>query len=195
MLSPQDWKSYFEKLIKKESIETFSIVGYSMGGRFALTTFKHFSHKIEHLYLVAPDGLVSGNWYKFATGSHVQRLLFKSVLNSYSTFLAFAKSLSKIGMLNKGLLKFSSMHLQNKEERNRVYNTWTSFRLLNLSPIELDSISKKHKISIDLILGNYDRVIPIKRIEPQLLKSSYLNVKKVSITHNKLFYYNFLERA
>lgn len=166
-----------------------------MGGRFALTTLSLYGEQINNLYLVAPDGLVTGNWYRFATRNQIQRLLFKIVLNSYPSFLMIAKSLSKLGILNKGLLKFSQVHLQNKQERARVYNTWTSFRLLTLAPKKLDSICIKHSINALIILGNYDRVIPVKRIEPKLIESPWLTVKKVDITHHKLFYYNFLNTA
>lgn len=164
-----------------------------MGGRFALTTLSLYPKQVDNLYLIAPDGLVEGNWFRFATSSKLQRLLFKSVINFYSIFLVFAKSLSNMGILNKWLLKFSQVHLQDKVERKRVYNTWTSFRSLTLSPKELHYISTEYKIGTLIILGNFDRVIPIKRIEPKLVKSPYLTLKKVDVTHHKLFYYNFLD--
>ena len=165
-----------------------------MGGRFALTTLLLFPEKIDNLYLIAPDGLVEGNWFRFATNSKLQRILFKSVLNSFPTFLAIAKSFSKMGILNKGLLKFAQVHLQDKKERERVYNTWTSFRKLKLSTQKLHAIIFEHKIKTTVVLGNFDRVIPIKRIEPKLIKSDFLILKKLPITHQKLFYYNFLDR-
>lgn len=168
-------------------------MGYSMGGRFALTTLFLFPERIDNLYLIAPDGLVDGNWFRFATGSRLQRILFKSILNSFPTFLVIANSLSKIGILNKGLLKFAKVHLQEKKERERVYNTWTSFRKLKLSTQKLHAIISEHKIENMIVLGNFDRVIPIKRIEPKLIKSKFLIFKKVPITHHKLFYYNFLD--
>ncbi len=182
-----------DRLIQIESIADFSVMGYSMGGRFALTTFSLYPKQINKLYLVASDGLVEGNWYKFATSSLLQRLLFRSVLNSYSTVLALSKNLSKIGVLNKGLLKFAQIHLEQKEDRKRVFRTWTSFRKLTLSAKKMHVISNKHKILVLIVLGNYDRVIPIKRIEPKLIKSQYLTLKKVDITHHKLFYFDFFD--
>lgn len=164
-----------------------------MGGRFALTTIALFPDQIDNLYLIAPDGLVEGNWFRFATCSKIQRLLFKSVLNSYSIFITISNSLSKIGVLNKGLLKFAHVHLHNKLERERVYNTWTSFRKLKLSPKKLHVLTTQYHIETLIVLGNYDRVIPIHRIEPKLIKSRFLKLKKKPISHHKLFYYNFLD--
>jgi pimeloyl-ACP methyl ester carboxylesterase len=192
-LQPCDWKLYMDKLIKEEAINRFSIMGYSMGGRFALITLSLYGSQTDKLYLIAPDGLVEGNWYRFATRSRSQRKLFRLVLNSYPTFLAISKFLSKIGLINKGLLKFAQVHLQNKDERTRVYNTWTCFRLLNLSPNKLHTILKTYKIPTEIILGNYDRIIPLKRIESKVNDNSCFTIKKVPITHHKLFYYNFLD--
>ncbi len=191
-LNENDWKLYLDKLFLKESVERFSVIGYSMGGRFALTTLQHFAAQMDYLYLIAPDGLVEGNWYRFATGSKTQRLLFKTVLRSYPSFLAIAKSLSNMGVLNKGLLKFAQVHLQSKEERNRVFNSWICFRKLVLSPKKLHKISLQHKVTVRIILGNYDRVIPVKRIVPKLIISPFITLQKVDITHHKLFYFDFL---
>lgn len=186
-------KSFFDTLIETEFPDKFSIVGYSMGGRFALTVLKLLPQKINSIYLLAPDGLVDGEWYRFATKTSLQRRVFKNSLNSYPTFLWFAKSLSKAGFLNKGLLKFTEIHLKNKEERVRVFNTWTNFRFLKLPPQEFQAIINKHKIKALVVLGMFDRVIPIRRIAPHLTESTYLEVRKVPVTHNKLFYYNFLD--
>jgi len=189
------WEEFFDQVLIKESINRFSVIGYSMGARFALTTLSIYAKQIDNLYLVAPDGLVQGNWYRFATRNKLQRLLFKLVLNSYPLFLKIAKLLSKLGVLNKGLLKFAQVHLQHKEERERIYITWVSFRKLVLAPSELHKITKKYKIGTKIILGNYDRVIPIKRIEPKLITSDFLILIKVYVTHHKLFFYNFLNTA
>lgn len=190
---PNDWKQYMNVILENESVEEFSIVGFSMGSRFALTTLALYPKMVNKIYLLAPDGLIEGSWYRFTTGNYVQRSLFKTVLSTYPTFLAIAKFLTKIGLLNKGLLKFAQIHLQTSEERTRVYNTWVYFRKLALSPKSLHSISTAYTIPIKVILGNFDRVIPISRIEPPLIKSDLLTVKKVDITHNKIFYYDFLD--
>lgn len=193
ILRPSDLKAFLNPLIAAEFPGKFSLVGYSMGGRFALTTFQLFPEKVKTVYLMAPDGLVEGNWYRFATRTSLQRKLFKKSFDSYRTFLALATQLSKIGALNKGLFKFAQMHLKNVEERNRVYDTWTCFRKLKLPPEELDRLLNKYQTKCILVLGQYDRVIPIQRIAPRLKENPLLIILQVPITHNKLFYYNFLD--
>lgn len=186
-------RQFLKPLIENEFDSKFSVVGYSMGGRFALAALQLFPEKINQLYLLAPDGLVEGNWYKFATRTHMQQRLFRRAFNSYPALLSAATRLSKMGMLNKGLLKFAQIHLKNRTERDRVYNTWTSFRNIKISPEQLHYIINRYSIKATIVMGQYDRVIPIKRIVPKLIESQFLTIRQVPITHNKLFYYNFLD--
>ena len=193
VLQASHLRAFLYPLIETEFQDKFSLVGYSMGGRFALTALKLFPEKVKAIHLMAPDGLVEGNWYRFATRTSLQRKIFRKSFDSFPAFLAVATQLSKVGVLNKGLFKFAQIHLKTQEERERVYNTWTYFRDLKLSPTELDLLLTRHQIHCTIILGLYDRVIPIQRIAPKLKQGPWLTVLQVPITHNKLFYYNFLD--
>ena len=43
------------------------LLGYSMGGRIGLSLFQLIPDKIEHMLLIAPDGLAASGWYKLST--------------------------------------------------------------------------------------------------------------------------------
>ncbi len=163
-----------------------------MGGRFALTTFKLYPKMVNTIYLVAADGIVSSTLFKVATGTTLMRGIFKWVLNSYPVFLYIANTLTRLGILNKGLLKFARLHMHKKVERDRIFKSWTTFRHLKLNPKEIANLSESYKIPVHIALGKYDRVIPVDRIKPHLIQSQFLDYKTVDITHQKLFYYNFL---
>lgn len=186
-------RQFLTPIIEEEFDNKFSVIGYSMGGRFALATLNLFPENINQIYLLAPDGLVEGNWYKIATRTQWQRKTFKKALASYPKLLSMAMLLSNMGALNKGLLKFAQIHLKDRENRDRVYNTWTCFRNLKLSPGQFHYLLNRYGIKATLVLGQYDSVIPIKRIIPKLIESQYLTILQIPITHNKLFYYNFLD--
>jgi len=189
-----DWKTFFDQLIIVEHINQFSVTGYSMGGRFALATFSLYPNKIDSIYLVAADGIISSKLFKVATGTTLMRLIFKSMINSYPLFMSVSNVLTKIGVLNKGLQKFATLHMKNSSERLRIYNSWTSFRKLKLAPPDIAKISEKYSINVHIRLGTYDRVIPVSRIEPNLIKNEWLDYKPLEITHHKLFYYDFLNQ-
>ncbi len=164
-----------------------------MGGRFALTTLMLYPHLVNSIYLVAADGIVPSKLFKVATGTTLMRAIFKWMLNSYPAFLNISNALTNLGVLNKGLLKFAQLHMRDKKERDRIYKSWTTFRQLEMSPIEIASISEKYKIPVHIALGKFDRMIPVSRIKPYLINNPYLHYKTVEISHHKLFYYNFLK--
>ncbi len=187
-----DWKTFFDQLIIAEHINRFSVTGYSMGGRFALASFSLFPNKIDNIYLVAADGIITSKLFKVATSTALMRLVFKGMINSYPLFIRLSNVLTKMGVLNKGLQKFATLHMKNSSERLRIFNSWTSFRRLKLTPPDIAEISNKHSIKVFIRLGTYDRVIPVSRIEPKLIKNEWLDYKPLEITHHKLFYYDFL---
>ncbi len=190
-LTPPNWKAYFNFLIEQENLTQFSLAGYSLGGRFALTTFRLYPQRVKAIYLSAADGIVASRLYKIATGTAVMRSVFKGMLNSYPAFIKISNALTRLGILNKGLQKFALLHMKEASERVRIYNSWTAFRLMKLSPKRIAQISVKHQIPVHIALGKFDRVIPVDRIKPHLIQNQFLDYKTVDITHGKLFYYNF----
>jgi len=54
-------------LMKKEDFHEFHLIGYSMGGKFALLTYELFDKKVKSLTLLAPDGIKTGLWYSISS--------------------------------------------------------------------------------------------------------------------------------
>jgi len=45
------------RFLGKEKIELFAVVGFSLGGKFALATLEAFTDKVTKVVLLAPDGI------------------------------------------------------------------------------------------------------------------------------------------
>src|ERR1041384_3075655 len=56
-LEKDEWKSLVEELLVKNNIQTFSVMGFSMGGKFALATLEAFPGRVKEIILLAPDGI------------------------------------------------------------------------------------------------------------------------------------------
>ena len=67
VITKEIWKEYLEKFLQESQIQTFSIIAFSMGGRFALATVEAFAERIEELILLAPDGITEDPKYVLAT--------------------------------------------------------------------------------------------------------------------------------
>ena len=55
-----------EIMNKISSVQSFSILGYSMGGRVALKLLQIIPDRIEKIILLAPDGLHNNFWHKIS---------------------------------------------------------------------------------------------------------------------------------
>ncbi len=63
--------------IKKEKI---SLLGFSMGGRAALSLMPVIAQQMEKMLLIAPDGLKLNFWYWLATQNKLGNQFFKYIM-------------------------------------------------------------------------------------------------------------------
>ncbi|MFC0185247.1 Pimeloyl-ACP methyl ester carboxylesterase [Pseudarcicella hirudinis] len=178
--------AFFEKFLESHQIEKFSLMGYSIGGRFVLTLTEVFHKKINTVYLVAPDG-ISESWiYRLATRNIFTRKVFKWVVFNPVPFEVLAKFLVSLGFVNKSVVRFSQKMLDNDKKRKLIYDSWISFRSLRFNLQDLAKIINKEKLKIIFCMGKFDTVLPKKSIDPLFKK---LKVKKIIIFdagHTKL---------
>jgi len=182
----EEWKHLMELLVEKESIQKWRLMGYSMGGRFAMLTASLFIDRVEHLSLVAPDGITLSGWYKFAVENPLSRGVFKNVVLKNSSFLRrMAERISLLGLLDKKVYRFSISQLQTKEQRERVYYSWVVFRNIQVNIVKFAELLNSNKIPVDFYIGEHDRMITVKRIQPlmKLLPDSTLFLYPSGHTH------------
>src|SRR5687768_2686373 len=79
-LQKSTWKSIVETLLQEQHIDAFSILAYSLGGKFALATIEAFPGRVREAFLLAPDGIKTSFWYSLATYPPVLRKFFKSMI-------------------------------------------------------------------------------------------------------------------
>ncbi|HEY8971761.1 MAG TPA: alpha/beta fold hydrolase, partial [Puia sp.] len=105
------------------------LMGYSMGGRIALSLLEHAPERIDRLILLAPDGLVVNPWYWLATQTRPGRQLFKWTMYHPGWFFLVLRMGNKLGLVNPSVYKFVANYVDNKEIRSALYTRWTGLRL------------------------------------------------------------------
>ena len=61
------WKDILTKFLDEHNIGKFSVLGFSLGGKFALVSLELFPAQVEQIILLAPDGVKTSFWYSLAT--------------------------------------------------------------------------------------------------------------------------------
>lgn len=184
-LTPDFWNQLVDSFLKENKIDKFSLLGFSLGAKLALTTVESFADRIETLYLIAPDGLKQNFWYSVAT-SKSMRGLFRSVILDPSLFNSLLKTLARLKLLDKSAARFAAIQMNSREKRRRVYYTWTVFK--GLAP-NIDSIVAKlnaKSIMTELFVGEYDRIIPMNIVRRFADRLKHKKLVVLKSGHNNL---------
>ncbi|MDP4150885.1 MAG: alpha/beta hydrolase [Bacteroidota bacterium] len=140
----------------------WSFLGYSMGGRVALSLVERMPGRVARLVLAAPDGLVVNGWYKLVTRWKAGNLLFRWMMRRPGLLLSLAKALNRVRLLNKSVYTFTVNYVHDAEDRDKLYKRWTTMR--GFRP-DLDAFCaqvRAERIPVGLVYGRQDRIIRVE---------------------------------
>ena len=158
-LKKSAWKNILQVLIEEQKLDSFSILAYSLGGKFALATIEEFPTQVKRVFLLAPDGIKTSFWYSLATYPPILRRFFKSMIFRHERFLTIARQLGKYKLADAGLIRFADYQMNTEAKRKRVYYSWVVFRHLTFDLKKVASVINDNRIALTLVAGKYDKVI------------------------------------
>ncbi|MEP6465392.1 MAG: alpha/beta hydrolase [Parafilimonas sp.] len=163
------------QMIQQNKDQKFSLLAYSMGGRFAMDMIHKFSYKIQHIALVAPDGLHANVWYWMATQTKPGNKIFSYTMQNPSWFFSSINAGGKLNILNKSVVKFVHHFLDDKQQRMLLYKRWTCMRKVKPDLSAIKKVCAENNIQLNFLFGKYDRIIVSKRA------AIFKNAKNINI--------------
>lgn len=185
-LGKDTWKDAVRQILDRENITAFAVAGYSMGGKFALATLEAFPDAVKALWLIAPDGITRNFWYSLATGSMPFRKLFRHMTGDENTFARLTRVARASRLVDKRVLRFAENQMDSALRRERVFNTWVTFRHLKFDMRRIAEIVNKSGIPVTIIAGKYDRIIPPHKLRLPLNRLKNMDFHVVDSGHNDL---------
>lgn len=137
----------------------YNLVGFSLGGRVALSLYQAEPARVQKLILLAPDGLKVNFWYWLATQSSLGNRLFALSMKRPGWFFALLKFLNKLGFVNSSVYKFVNYYIGNPEARDLLYKRWTGLRGLKPNLSGIQAYIRQYSTPTRLLYGKYDRII------------------------------------
>lgn len=180
------WKEIIEHFLEEKSIKRFSIMGFSLGGKFALATLESFPDKVEQAILIAPDGIKTNFWYGLATYPLVLRKYFKSIITRPSSFFKMIAAMNKLRLMDKGILRFAEGQMSTIKNRRKVYYSWVVFRKISFDLKALAKTINQHKIPIIIYIGTFDKIITASNLRNFLKLLDNYKLKALNTGHNSL---------
>ena len=185
-LEKKEWKELLNSFLKENEINDFSLLGYSLGGKFVFATLEAFPEKVKEIFLIAPDGIKTSYWYSLATYPILMRKVFKSMIHNHNRFLKVANFIHSLGFLENGVIRFAESQMNTDEKRKRVYYSWVVFRHLSFDMKELAKIINNYKIGVTVIVGKYDKVIRPEDMKKLLKYIKHYNFEAIEAGHNQV---------
>ncbi|MFN3404833.1 MAG: alpha/beta hydrolase [Cytophagaceae bacterium] len=185
-LSKAFWKEMVLKFLEEKSIDSFSLLGFSMGGKFVLATLESFPDRTETVYLISPDGINLNFWYKLATSYSFTRKLLRSFVAGPAYYNFIVNTVSKLKLVNKGVLKFTESQMRTRAQRRRVYYSWVIFRELRFDQKKIADLINSHNIEFKLYLGKHDKMITYKRVKSFLKMLRHYDLKILDTGHTRI---------
>ncbi len=178
------WKAFMEQFLSENNIETFGVLGFSLGAKFALAIVEAFPQKTTGIFLLAPDGIKTNFWYSLATYPVALRRLFKSMIKKTERFNRLAQAAHKLRLIDKGVLRFVDLQMNTEEKRKRVYLSWVVFRHLKFNMAHIASLINRHGIALVIVTGKYDKIITTKNMNALLKKVKHYTSLTPETGHN-----------
>ena len=160
-----DFQQIIKEILKQNNQQPqiskpkLSLMGFSLGGRIALSIYQDMPGQIEKLILLAPDGLKVNFWYWLATQTVLGNKLFYFTMKHPGWFFGFLKMLNKLGLVNTSIFKFVNFYIGDKNTRQLLYQRWMILRKLKPDIKRIKSSIRKDNTIVRLIYGIHDRII------------------------------------
>uniref|UniRef100_UPI00404B0B42 alpha/beta hydrolase n=1 Tax=Fulvivirga sp. TaxID=1931237 RepID=UPI00404B0B42 len=185
-ISTKDWQSTFIDFCRAESIETYSLLGFSLGGRFAINSFMAQPSQCTALHLLASDGIARSPWYEIATFPILGTGIFRLLTKSDTLIPSFLSLVEKIGWVDKKVIKFGRLMTETHEQRMQLFNAWVYFKPLWISRSRIIKTLNSSSTILHCYTGKYDTITP-----PYRFKKFLNNIKNkqdiiLDTGHNQL---------
>ena len=167
-VTPADLPAILETLLSTQGIPPTTmwyIIGYSIGGRIALSLLQAIPDKIARLVLVAPDGLRLNPWYWLATQTGAGRSLFRYTIYHPGWFFLILRACNALKLVNPSVYKFVTHYIDNPGVRHDLYIRWTGLRKFRPRLSVIRGIILRRELPVRILYGRFDRIIRVKRGE------------------------------
>lgn len=185
-ITASEWANLIHRFLRMHQINRIDMLGYSMGGRFALSLVEHLSQSIDRVVLLDPDGIQSSRWYWFASTTRLGRMLLRRTVVRPQLLFMLIKIARKHSLVQSSMLKFAERHMRTRRHRYWVYRRWAGLRGIRPRLPRVIRQSNRQSILIEIYLGQYDRIIRRRAVVSFYKRLNNRRLYQLPCGHNAL---------
>jgi pimeloyl-ACP methyl ester carboxylesterase len=156
---PTDIAGIIRAILARTGSHTFTLMGYSMGGKIALNMVPVFAAQLHELILLAPDGIATHTLYDI----HALPLWFirfvKFLMKRPKTFFKVVRTAYAYRLISKFLFDFTINHFSTPEQRNRFFSIAASIHEFEPDLVQIKEQLNTWQTPVLMVLGERDEVI------------------------------------
>ncbi|MEQ8303663.1 MAG: alpha/beta hydrolase [Cyclobacteriaceae bacterium] len=184
-ISKQEWATIISQFVNQENLSKFSLLGFSLGAKFALVILEAFEGAVESIYFISPDGIKRNIWYNLAT-RFPGRWFFKSLIKRPKRFHGILSLAQQLKLVDDSVIRFARSQMETERQRGKVYNSWVMFSKLQVSLPHIASIMKNQSIQTVLIVGTRDKLITAKDMKKLIAMNNQIKLEVVEAGHTNV---------
>lgn len=184
---PNELRDYFTAFADHIQAEKFVLIGYSLGGRVALSLLETMPERIARAILIAPDGLKTKPWYRGLASSAWGRARYTHFIDHPQHVYWIVNAVHGLKLMNDKMRRFILGQTDTREKRLLLHDVWLSFRHIEPDLHAVASNASRLQLPINLIFGAKDSVIRpelAKNFEP--LAAQWISTTVVDAGHQLL---------
>jgi pimeloyl-ACP methyl ester carboxylesterase len=158
--TPAELAAYFTAFADRLGAKQVTLLGYSLGGRIALSLLTTMPERVSRVVLVAPDGLKTRPWYRGLAASRFGRHLYGRFVEDPRRAHTLMNALHGVGLMRPKLHRFLVGQTDTRRKRQQVHDVWLSYRLIEPDLSEVGRVLRGLSVPLHLFLGRTDSVIP-----------------------------------
>lgn len=158
-ITPEFHQAWIETFLNENTIQRFSMIGYSLGGRLVFQTLQQMPQRVQSLILLAPDGIKKSFWYHYATQNPRGKILFQRTVERPELFFRLVKYLRMMGFVSKKMEKFTHSQFGDREKREKVLHVWNAYSRIVPRVGITKQVLRQYHIPVALFTGKYDPVL------------------------------------
>jgi len=190
-LPPASLLDLVQRIAEREGCapSDMDLIGYSIGGRIALTLLVEAPEVWDRVVLLAPDGLRKAPLYDLTVHTLLGRWMWRGLDRYAPAVNAALGRLHRWGVVPRHLLQFALFHTETAEMRDMVWHGWRAHRLCWPPKSQVVAALEGGQMGrVDFCFGTKDRVIPASNADGlrKRLKAPAVRFHRVHSGHGML---------
>lgn len=163
--TPEELRDRFTAFADELGVERFVLIGYSLGGRIALSLLETMPQRVSHAVLIAPDGLHTKPWYRVFASLHWGRERYAHFIDHPERMHGVANTLRSLHLITEKMHRFVIGQTDTREKRRLLHDVWLSFRRIEPDLDRVAANLRRYQVPVTLVFGAKDSVIKPKLAE------------------------------